>query len=71
MPLIATLAVGEAQDVREGGMKQRWRISVLKPDDLWIYKHPAWVLLRGLGKQMGPGYISDASSSRLASSFHI
>jgi hypothetical protein len=32
MPLIATSAVGEAQDVREGGMKQWWGVSVLKPD---------------------------------------
>lgn len=46
MPLIATSAVGEAQDVREGRMKQRWRASVLKPDELQGFAQ-IWVLLRG------------------------
>lgn len=45
MPLIATSAVGEAQDVREGGGEAVMEGSALKPDDRWIYKHPSWVLM--------------------------
>lgn len=65
MPLIATSAVGEAQDVREGRTKQRWRASVLKPDDPWICSDLG-VAQRPVGNRWGQGVVQMLLAAGLA-----
>lgn len=46
------------------------RVSAWKPDDLWIYKYPAWVLMLPVGNRWGQGVLQ-MLLSRLGSSFHL